>query len=259
MNRCSEESSARFCLLEVNDETGVRNSLQRILILMIGCNDYDIRMGKTFDEMKYQKRLSESLADAATKGTLQQDAIYVRPPKGLILAQAFTLAPVEAGKFDLENSFIDQTKQASLHVLARIKRPKGPPSKKTTTQAEPPARGKFIDDVLELIKTAYNVELTASTLKVAVKSHANRDNPYKFTKLPLDGKEAQVYIYGEPNSTYEVALIFEYPTKELNYMDPKIGLCLESFAVGERANRAFSGTGDLDTGPESGGGAPPPI
>ncbi len=230
------------------------------LILVIGCSDYDIRMDKTFAEMKYQKRLNDNLADAPKNGKLQQDAIYVRPPKGLVLAPAFTLAPVESGRFDLENSFYDQEKQATLHVLARVKKPKAPAgAKKATTQAEPTPRGKFVDDVLELVKTAYNVELTASMLKPEKKSHANRDNAYKAHKLEQESKEVQIYFYGDGNSTYEVALIFEYPKKEVSYMSPKIGLCLESFAVGERANRAFSGGGDLDSGEEGGGAAPPPI
>jgi hypothetical protein len=69
----------------------------------------------------------------------------------------------------------------------------------------------------------------------------------------------QIFIYGEPNGTHEVALIFEYPKKEVSYMSPKIGLCLESFAVGELATRAFSGGGDLDAGEDGGGGLPPPI
>ena len=30
-------------------------------VVVIGCSDYDIRMDKTFTEMKYQKRLNESL------------------------------------------------------------------------------------------------------------------------------------------------------------------------------------------------------
>ena len=39
--------------------------------------------GKDADEMKYQKRLNDNLDDAPTKGLLQQELIYVRPPKGL--------------------------------------------------------------------------------------------------------------------------------------------------------------------------------
>ena len=94
------------------------------LVLAIGCSDYDIRMGKTFEEMRYQKRLDDNLAAAPTKTSLQQNFIYVRPPKGLVATQTFSMAPVEAGRFDVESSFIDAEKQASLHILARTKKPK---------------------------------------------------------------------------------------------------------------------------------------
>jgi hypothetical protein len=224
------------------------------LVLAIGCSDYDIRMGKTFEEMKYQKRLDDNLAVAPTKTSLQQNSIYLRPPKGLVASQAFSMAPVEVGRFDVETSFNESEKQAFLHVLARIKKPKAAGSKK----AEPPPRGKFVDDVLELVKAAYNVD-PVPALKPEVKTHANRSNTYKGTKLELEAKEVQIFIYGEPNGTHEVALIFEYPKKEVSYMSPKIGLCLESFAVGELATRAFSGGGDLDAGEDGGGGLPPPI
>jgi len=230
-------------------------------VVVIGCSDYDIRMDKTFTEMKYQKRLNDSLEDAPTKTTLQQDLIYVRPPKGLTPMETFSMAAVEAGKFDVETSFIDKEKQKSFHVLARIKKPKAPAgAKKTTAQAEPTPRGKFVDDVLELVKVAYNVELTSTQLKPEVKTHSNRSNSYKAHKLEQDTREVQIFIYGDANSSHEVALIFEYPKTEVAYMSPKIGLCLESFAVGALATRAFSGSGDLDAGEEGGGGgAPPPI
>ena len=42
-------------------------------------------------------------------------------------------------------------------------------------------------------------------------------------------------------------------------MNPKIGLCLESFAVGERASEPFPARVTWIQVAESGGGAPPPI
>ena len=53
------------------------------LILAIGCSDYDYRLGKTLEDMRYQKRLDDNLMPAATKGKLEELAIYVRPPKTL--------------------------------------------------------------------------------------------------------------------------------------------------------------------------------
>ena len=100
------------------------------LLLVVGCRDYDVRLGKTLEEMKYQQRLEKNLEKAPTKGLLQQELIYVRPPKGLrARPRPSALTAVEPGKFDLENSFIDEAKQASLHVLARHKKPKAPPKK----------------------------------------------------------------------------------------------------------------------------------
>jgi hypothetical protein len=42
-------------------------------------------------------------------------------------------------------------------------------------------------------------------------------------------------------------------------LSPKIGLCLESLAIGERARLAFSGSSYLGGGEDTGAGQPPPI
>jgi hypothetical protein len=232
-------------------------------VVAIGCSDYDIRMGKTLEEMRYTKRLNTNLEEAPTKGTLQGDDIYVRPPKGLSgPTQAFSLTGVDPGKFDIENSFIDEKKGTSLHVVARIKKPKAPPSaKKAAAPAETVPRGKFIDDVVELVKVAYNVELLPGEFKPESKSHLSRENAYKARKLDMTTKQVEVYVYTESNGVREVALIFEFPKAELNYMNPKIDLCLESLAVGDRAKRAFDGTiSDLDAGGEAvSPGTPAPL
>ena len=234
-------------------------------VVAIGCSDYDIRMGKTLEEMRYAKRLNTNLEEAPTKGTLQGDDIFVRPPKGLLgPTQAFSLTGVDPGKFDIENSFIDEKKGTSLHVVARVKKPKPPPSaKKAAAPVETVPRGKFIDDVVELVKAAYNVELAPGQFKNESKSHLGRENAYKAAKLlELATKQVEVYVYTESNGVREVALIFEFPKTELNYMNPKIDLCLESLAVGDRAKRSFEGTiSDMDAGGGEaiGTGAPPPI
>jgi len=164
------------------------------LVLGLGCSDYELRLQETYKEMKYQKRLKDNLADAPTKGLLQQDAIYVRPPKGLQgPTQTFNLTVVDPGKYDIENSFIDQEKKASLHLLVRIKKPKAAPdAKKAAPVAEITPRGKFIDDVVELVKAAFPVELTTADLKPETKTHAKRENAYKAVKRDLGDKEVQV-------------------------------------------------------------------
>ena len=71
--------------------------------------------------------------------------------------QTFQLTVVEPGKYDVESSFIEPEKQ-SLHILARVKRPKTP-SKKAPTQAETP-RNDFNSDVVELLKNVYGAEIS---------------------------------------------------------------------------------------------------
>ena len=218
------------------------------LLLIVGCRDYDLRLGKTLEEMKYQQRLEKNLEKAPTKGLLQQESIYVRPPKGLAgPAKAFALGEVDPGKFDLTESYVDG-KKSSLHVLARHKKLKAPP-KKGVKAVEPAPRGDFTNEVIELIKAVYAVEdLPPSKLKAVSKGHGGRDNGYREAKLNLGEKEVLIYLYGDKNNPYNVALIFDYPKTEVNNLSPKIGLSLEAFAVGEPANRAFSGGS-----PEEGG------
>jgi len=219
------------------------------LVLFVGCGtqSYEFRLDKTLEHMHYQKRLDDNLGDAATKGKLEELQIYVRPPKDMTgPTQTFQMTVVEPGKYDVESSFIEPKKQ-SLHVLARVKRPKTP-AKKAPTPAETTPRGDFNKDVVELVKNVYGAEqLDLSKFK----DDKKRDNTFKSNLLDLTAKNVQIYLYGGKNSPFEVALIFEYPKTEHNAVNPKIGLCLESFAVGDKAKRAFAG-GETE---DEGGGA----
>jgi len=232
-------------------------------VLAIGCSDYDIRMGKTLEEKRYQSNLNKYLDDAPAKGLLKDDEIFIRPPKGHPAAQAFSLAVVEPGKFDVENSFIDTKSVTGLHVVARVKKPKPPPNaKKAAAPVEAPAtRGKFIDDVVELVKSAYNVELTSGKFKAKSEEHGSRVNDFKYHPLDLTTKQVEVYVFTESNGVHEVAMIFEFPKSKENEnkMSTMIRYCLQSFGVGERAKVSYQGTSDLDAGEAIGSGAPPPI
>jgi hypothetical protein len=248
------------------------------LIAVWGCgSSYDIRMNKTLDDMRYRKRLDDNLMPAQTKGKFEELMIFVRPPKNLQPAKEFLLPLPEPGKFDLEASFLEtqkagdapqapgapteagtepkpptDTQKQSLHILARVKRPKNPNAKK---KAEPVNRGDFNRDVLALINAAYAppAELTIDKFKETKK----KNNSFKQHAFAVNGKNVQVYLYGQKNSAYEVALIFEYPSTEHANLYSKIELCLESFAEGNKARRAFSGAvGDEKTG--EGGAAPTP-
>jgi hypothetical protein len=230
-----------------------------VLVVLAGCSDYDLRLQETLEEMQWKKKLDDNLAPASEKGQLKDELIYVRQPKTLTgPTQTFGLT-VEPGKFDVENSFIDQAKGASLHLLARHKKPKPAANKKgAAPAAEATPRGDFAADVLEVVKSAYGVEVAPTQLKSDTKKRKGRANTYRIIKQDLGAKEVQVYIYGNKNDAYEVALIFEGPKDELRNLFSRIDYCLQSFAVGDFARRAFAGVSEFDAG-EEGGGAPPPI
>ncbi len=231
------------------------------LMMAIGCSNYEARLDKTLLDMRYRKRLDDNLLPAASKGKLEELAIYVRPPKTLKgPTQTFSLTVIEPGRFDLENSFIDQEKAEALHILVRVKQPKAPGSAKKAaapkTEAAP--RGDFTTDVIEVIKNAYGTDLEAKSFKKDLKTHGNRSNAFNATTLDLSTKEVQVYLYGDKNAPHEVALIFDYPKESKKAIDSKIRLALESFATGEAARHAFSGGADAE-GDEGTGAEPPPL
>jgi hypothetical protein len=228
------------------------------LFLVIGCaQDYDRRLGNTMENKQYQRRLNKNLEGAPAKSNLATTNIYVRPPKGLQgPTQTFQLPVVEPGKFDIEDTFIDQEKQASLHVLARVNMPKTP-NKKGASPAESTRRGDFTADVFDLLKNVYGTDFDTSKLKTEPKSHGRKTNTFKAMTLDLTAKEVKVYLFGDNNSPEKVALIFDYPKEEYKTLGSKIDLCLESFSVGEEARRAYSGVGDEESGEEGGGAQPP--
>jgi hypothetical protein len=231
------------------------------LMALSGCgSSYDIRMNKTLEDMRYRKRLDDNLMPAQAKGKFEDLMIFVRPPKNMQLAKEFLLPLPEPGKFDLEASFLEarkagdasasaappeagaeqkpaaETPRQSLHMLARVKRPKGATAKK---KAEPTNRGDFTRDVLALINAAYAppAELTTDKFKETKK----KNNTYKQYSFAVNGKNVQVYLYVPKTSPYEVAFLFEYPSTEHTNLYSKIELCLESFAEGNNARRAFTG------------------
>ena len=162
-------------------------------------------------------------------------------------AQTFQLAAVEPGRFDVESSFIEPEKQ-SLHVLARVEAAQDPGQERRTPGRTAPAWR------LQHRRRGAGQERLWSRARPQQNSRRRRraKNTFKHKRLDLNAKNVQIYLYGNKNSPYEVALIFEYPKAEDNSVNPKIGLCLESFAVGEKAKRAFAG-GETE---EAGGKGP---
>jgi hypothetical protein len=228
------------------------------LLLAVGCTqNYDSRMEQTLDRMYYEKRLDDNLTPPAAKGKLEELGIYLRPPMGLAgPTQTFQMTVVEPGKFDVESTFLEPEKQ-SLHVLARVDRPKTA-AKKAPAPAEAAPRGDFNEEVVDLVRNVYGADVNLTQFKEQKK----QNNTYKALTLDLNAKEVQIYLYGTKTTPHKVALIFEYPKAEKNTVSPKIGLCLECFAVGEAARRAFAG-GETEESAEGeggdGGSGGPPI
>ena len=224
------------------------------LLVFLGCSrTYDYRIERSVASLKYEKRLNDNLMPAATKGRFHELLIYLRPPKDLKACQEFHLPSPEPGRFDLEQSFQGSAKQ-SLHVLARVKRPKSPKKKETSQKTA--ARGDFGVDVLAVLNSAFKPaeELVISEFKPVDKKRAGsaRGNVFRYHIFLSNNKTVQVYFYKK--EPYDVVLVFEYPTSEHGgNLQSKINLCLESFAVGEKARQYFSGGG----AEENAGGSTP--
>jgi len=247
------------------------------LVVVLGCsNSYDFRMDTTLNDMLYRKRLDDNLIPAPTTGKLQELVIFVRPPKDMHQAKEFLLPPPEPGKFDLETSFIEEAsgqgdalptpenptptepaksadaKKQSLHMLARVKRPKNPNAK--TKVAEPTNRADFNSDVLALLNASFAPPAPVTLDKF--KETSKKTNKFKQYSFAVGNKNIQVYLQGTKTDPYEVALVFEYPSSEYNSLSSKIELCLESFAVGNRAKRAFTGVVGDEQSAEGAGTTP---
>jgi hypothetical protein len=223
------------------------------LLLFLGCDKtYERRLQTTLEDMKYQQRLNDNLTAAPTKGKWEQLLIYLRPPKNLTKNQVWPLAELEPGKFDLDASFREPEKQ-DLYFLARVKQDKTTKKKKKGAEAADNASRKdFNHDVLDVLAKSYPVQPEDLAL-TKFKSTKEKSNEYRRFAFTANGKTVEVYLY--KYDTYEAALIFEYPKSESKALATKIQLCLQSFAVGPRAQRYFSGaTSDDDAG--GSGGAP---
>jgi hypothetical protein len=234
------------------------------LLIAVGCGrSYEDRLQQTLERMKYEKRLNDNLEPAPKKedGKFHEAQIFVRPPKGLAFSKdGFTLSTLEEGKFDLAASFTGE--KGSLHILARKKVPKGAAKKKGQPEAEAVPRGEFIPDVVAVLNPIFSTEVDTSKMKeVTKKGSVGVGN--KFKAIPTfevaNGENVQVYFYGAKTDVHQVALIFQYPKADHAKLTSQIELCLESFAVGERAARAYRGGSDEEgaEGGESGSGGAP--
>jgi hypothetical protein len=213
------------------------------LLVAAGCGSqsYEVRLNKTLGDMRYRKRLDDNLLPAPTKGKFEELRILVRPPKGL-QQKTFMLGMPEPGQFDLAASF-DESQKRSMHLLARVKRPKGPDSRTKGAEVAPTNRGDFSRDVLALLNKYYGTnDLTIEKFT----EETYKTNKFKRHVFSVKDKDVQIYLYGPKGDPYEVAFVFEFPNSEQAALISKIGLCLESFATGRKARRAPVSTGAVE-------------
>jgi hypothetical protein len=211
-----------------------------VLVLSGGCGSksYELRLDRTIENLKYSKRLDENLMPPPAKGIapFEELAIFLRPPKDLVQAKEFQMTVLEPGQFDLASSFFEEKKQ-NLHVLARVKKPKGSASKKAPAPVDPAVRGEFNQDVVGIVGNVYGV---ADDLEVGkFKEVTKKSNKFRYHTFATGDKNVQVYLY--KFDPYEVALIFDYPSSEQANLASRINLALESFAVGPRAKSRYAG------------------
>jgi hypothetical protein len=206
------------------------------LLICLGCGSrgYDRRLNETIVLMRYRKNLDDNLTPPATKGKLDQNSIYLRPPKNLQKMSEFSLTVLEPGKFDVAETFVEKDVQ-NLHVLARVQKIKDPKKKGAATPETP--RGEFKTEVYGLLSGVFSVDV--DTLKD--KDETKGKNKYKHLAFEANGKMVHCYLYGSKTNLPEVALIFEYPKSETG-LTSKIDFCLQSFATGTKARLLFTGS-----------------
>lgn len=236
------------------------------LALAIGCaQSYDLRVEEAIKTMRYRKDLEKNTEDAPKTSNLKNANIWIRAPKGLKGPAQTFVYPVEPGKFDITDSFIDTEKQVSLHILARTNAPKQAAAKKAPNPAnpgegaEPPAptaaRGDFATDVLDFVKATYSTEFDPAQLKtVEPPSFARKSVIYKGATLDAGEKQVKIYFHGDKNGPAQVALIFEGPKDAMRNLTKPIDYSLNSLALGAKAQGFYNG-GDEFAGEEAG---PPP-
>jgi hypothetical protein len=235
------------------------------LALSIGCaQSYDLRVEETIKNMRYRRDLDKNTEAPPAKSNLENAKIYLRAPKGLKGPAQTPGFVVEPGKFDIADTFIDQGKQASLHILARTNAPKPATKKGPTTPegaeqaAATAARGDFIPDVLDFIKSTYGTDLNAADLKpIEPNSHGRKGVSYKGATLDPENKQVKVYFHGDKSSPAQVALIFEGTKDSLRSLSSQIDYSLNSLVVGPRATNFYNGQDELAG--EEGPAAPPGV
>ena len=218
----------RWCLL----------ILSTTLVTALGCGQesYNKRLAATLERLERERRIEKNLMPAPSDKKFQELSIYLRPPKDEAQTKTGQL-PVGEGQFELDSSFVDKA-GPELHLLARVKLPKKPPTKGAPPPPPVVPRGEFARDVLAVLASVYGPVEGFTTPKFVEES--KRGNRFKRLVVTANEKEVKVYTYKQDN--YDVALVFVYDPKLRGALSSKIDLCLESFASGPKASRYYSGS-----------------
>lgn len=208
------------------------------LVVALGCGGkhYEARMERTLQNMETGRRIKKNLMDPPGDKKFAELSIYIRPPKEEAQAPAGQL-PAAEGQFDLNASFVEGA-GAALHVLARVKMPRKPPTKGAPPPPPPPPRGAFDADVLGVLAAAFNSPEALQSPKFRAETRKD-GNSFRRLNFAANDKEVNLYIYKHEN--HDVALVFVYDPKVKNALSTKIELCLDTFATGPAAARQYAG------------------
>ncbi len=246
------------------------------VVVGLGCGgSYQKRVASHMDKLRYQQRLDQFLqqhdADLLAKG------IYLRPPKPLVLAQAFGLSTSE-GMFDATATFLDQTpapdaekkkaaatdsRRLRLHILARITRPQAAAKKGEEPPQPTIERGEFQADIRSLLSGDMNsAEAQTNGVKKVTHGPASSSQTNEFSELTFNSSTDELVKvdFYEPSGPYKLALVWVIPPDKQGSPTMTTGsiLTLESLAVGPRAEAKSRGA-DVDEMivPGQGGAAVP--
>ncbi|WP_169974116.1 hypothetical protein [Tautonia rosea] len=230
-------------------------------VLGCGYSSYEARLEATQGRLKDDMILDQQLYSAA-QGPFAENSIFLRVPQGLAQRPEFELIPLNPDAFEVEASFNPQSANTnySLHVLAR-RDSQEPPDPEQPPRA---ARGDFRSDVINVLAQVYGPDIASAPIEQVNKTVWPRSDvapPITFERLTMTDRNLQLihlYFYKEESgdATYDVALIWEYPSGEAPTATPNpVDLTLGTFAVGQRAASRFSGRPDSVGGATGDGGS----
>lgn len=237
----------------------------------IGCgySSYEARLEATQRRIRDEMILDRSLY-AALQAEFAANDVFLRFPQGMAQRPDFELIQLNPGFFEIDASFNPQGESLpggpyNLHVLVR--RDSDEPEPQDPQGDEPRiARGDFRSEVLAVLAEVYGPDVaSAPTEQVnkAIWPRSDASPPMTYERVAVTDRNNQlihIYFYQEEsgNASYDVALIWEFPTGEApSASGNPIDLTLGTFAVGQRARARFSGRPDSPTGAagEDGGAA----